>query len=41
MDKIDSLGKELGTIIGSSADRLVVVFNYTGMLKIVGDSFKK
>ena len=41
LDEIKRIGEEVGKEIAKSKNSLVVVFNYSGMLKIVGDSYKK
>ncbi|MBI2583028.1 MAG: hypothetical protein HYW25_00015 [Candidatus Aenigmarchaeota archaeon] len=40
-EEIRPLAEETGKIIAESKCNLIVVFNYSGMLKLVGDSYKK
>ncbi|MCX6774254.1 MAG: hypothetical protein NTY68_04660 [Candidatus Micrarchaeota archaeon] len=40
LGQIESEAREIGRIIAKSGNQLVVVFNYAGMLKLVGDSYK-
>lgn len=37
---IEKIGKEVGKSLVGIADELFVVFNYVGMLKVVGDAYK-
>jgi hypothetical protein len=40
-EEIETIAKSIGKIIAENKCNLVVVFNYAGMLKLVGDSYKK
>ncbi len=39
--QIEQIAVGIGKILAENKCRLVVVFNYSGMLKLVGDSYKK
>jgi len=41
INEIENISKEIGKVIAKNKFQLVVVFNYSGMLKIIGDSYKK
>lgn len=38
---IEKIGEKIGKVIAKNKCELIVVFNYSGMLKIVGNSYKK
>lgn len=41
MSEIEQIAKKTGKIIAQNKATLTVVFNYAGMLKLAGDSYKK
>jgi len=41
IDEIKKNSAEVGEILAKNSSGLVVVFNYSGMLKLVGDSYRK
>lgn len=41
LEETKKISKELGKIIAKSNHEIVVVFNYSGMLRLIGDSYKE
>lgn len=41
IEEIETIAKDIGKTLAENECKLVVVFNYSGMIKLVGDSYKK
>jgi hypothetical protein len=41
LDQIENIAKDIGHVLAKNNCQLVVIFNYTGILKLIGDPFKE